>query len=290
MSTLEVLTDQLHTKSLPLGWRWSALSDLLVCMESGSRPKGGAVGVNSGVPSISAEHMTPHGTFDFSVMRYVPREYYENMPRGHIRRGDILIVKDGATTGKTCFVDDSFPFPEAVVNEHVFICRADTQQILPELLFLWLWSPQGQYDIRASYQGAAIGGINQSFAATLRVPVLPQHQQRDMLHYLRAAFSRIEAARHAFRERQEASSALACAWYRETFEHLHKPSVPEVPLGDIVEFLTAKSLASDGDTTVRAVTTACLSEVGFLADGIKEGRMRSEDVAPCTIRAGEQWH
>ena len=133
-------------RELPAGWRWSNLSALLVCMESGSRPKGGAVGVDSGVPSISAEHMTPHG-FDFSIRRYVPREYYENMPRGHIRQEDILIVKDGATTGKTCFVDESFPFHEAVVNEHVFNCRVDRQQILPELLFRWLWGPQGQYAI-----------------------------------------------------------------------------------------------------------------------------------------------
>jgi len=287
MSTLEVLTDQLHAKALLPGWRWSVLSDLLVCMESGSRPKGGAVGINGGVPSISAEHMTPHATFDFSVLRYVPREYYENMPRGHIRRGDILIVKDGATTGKTCFVDDGFPFEEAVVNEHVFICRADARQMLPELLFFWLWGPQGQYRIRASYQGAAIGGINQSFAATLQVPVPPSHQQDEMLRRLRGAFSRISVARNAHTQRVEASAALACAWHREVFGRLHQASVPQELLGRIVEFLTAKSLASDGDTTVRAVTTACLSEVGFLSEGIKEGRMRSEDVAPCTIRSGE---
>ena len=138
-------------RALPDGWRWVKLSDLLVCMESGSRPKGGAVGVNSGVPSISAEHMTPHGTFDFTIQRYVPCEYYENMPSGHIRQGDILIVKDGATTGKTCFVDDSWPFLEAVVNEHVFICRADRQKILPRLLFYWLWGGTGQHDIRTCF-------------------------------------------------------------------------------------------------------------------------------------------
>ena len=287
MSTLEILTDQLHATSLPTGWRWSSLSDLLVCMESGSRPKGGAVGINGGVPSISAEHMTPHGTFDFSVLRYVPRDYYDNMPRGHIRRGDILIVKDGATTGKTCFVDDSFPFDEAVGNEHVFICRADAQQMLPELLFLWLWGPQGQCGIRSSYQGAAIGGINQSFASALQVPVPPSHQQGDMLRRLRNAFSKIAAARDALRQRQEASTALACAWHRDAFEQLRKASVPEVALGNIVEFLTARSLASDGDAPVHAVTTACLSEVGFLSEGIKEGRMRSVDVASCTIRPGE---
>jgi type I restriction enzyme S subunit len=108
-----------------------------------------------------------------------------------------------------------------------------------------------------------------------------------MLCGLRNAFSKIAAARDALRQQQEASTALACAWHRKAFEQLRKASVPEVLLGNIVEFLTARSLASDGDVPVHAVTTACLSEVGFLADGIKKGRMRSEDVASCIIHPGE---
>lgn len=218
MSTLEMLTDQLQTHDLPSGWRWSKLSDLLVCMESGSRPKGGAVGIDSGVRSISAEHMTPHGTFDFAVIRYVPREYYETMPRGHIRQGDILIVKDGATTGKTCFVDEFFPFREAVVNEHVFICRADVQQILPQLLFCWLWGPQGQYEIRSAYQGAAIGGINQSFAAQIRVPVPPLRQQHRITAALREQMAAVEKARAAAQARLEAVKTLPAAFLRNVFD------------------------------------------------------------------------
>lgn len=217
MSTLEGLTDQLHAKNLPPGWRWSKLADLLVCMESGSRPKGGAVGVTSGVPSISAEHMTPQGPFDFSVMRYVPREYYENMPRGHIRRGDILIVKDGATTGKTCFVDKSFPFREAVVNEHVFICRADDQKILPRLLFYWLWGGTGQNAIRTRFQGAAIGGINQGFAVSVTVPVPPIEEQSRILTRLLTSMRYIAGAHAASEARIADVAALKSAILRSTF-------------------------------------------------------------------------
>lgn len=238
MSTLKALTDQQHTTSLPAGWRWSSLSDLLVCMESGSRPKGGAVGINGGVPSISAEHMTPHGTFDFSVLRYVPRDYYDSMPRGHIRRGDILIVKDGATTGKTCFVDDSFPFDEAVVNEHVFICRADTTRILPQLLFFWLWGGSGQASIRSSFQGAAIGGINQGFVRTVMVPVPPMAEQASLLERLVAGMASIRRAYLASKARVEEIAALKAAIIRDTFSATRVGHYPTRTIADLAALVT----------------------------------------------------
>jgi len=70
--------------------------------------------------------MTRLGTFTFSALRYVPRDFYERMTKGRIQPNDILVVKDGATTGKVALVDESFPFQKAVVNEHVFLCRPNT--------------------------------------------------------------------------------------------------------------------------------------------------------------------
>jgi type I restriction enzyme S subunit len=46
-------------------------------------------------------------------------------------------------------------------------------------------------------------------------------------------------------------------------------------------------VASDGDTEVRAITTACLSELGFLPSGIKPARMAAEDAGLSLVAAGE---
>ena len=37
---------------LPDGWRWVMLGECLASLETGSRPKGGAIGIEEGVPSI----------------------------------------------------------------------------------------------------------------------------------------------------------------------------------------------------------------------------------------------
>ena len=106
---------------LPFGWAAVPLGTTLATLETGTRPKGGVTGIIKGVPSISAEHMTPFGDFDFTALRFIPKDFYDKMTRGHIKKNDILVVKDGATTGKTSYVDSSFPFGEAVINEHVFL-------------------------------------------------------------------------------------------------------------------------------------------------------------------------
>lgn len=108
---------------LPHGWANSSLSDILVILESGSRPRGGVRGITDGTPSLGGEHLTYDGGFDFSKVKFVPHEFAERMSKGHIETGDVLIVKDGATTGKTAFVTKDFPYTDAVVNEHVFLCR-----------------------------------------------------------------------------------------------------------------------------------------------------------------------
>jgi len=64
-------------------------------------------------------------------MKFIPRSYYESLNQGNILRNDVLIVKDRATTGKTAFVNDDFPFDEAAVNEHVFIVRVNSDVLHP---------------------------------------------------------------------------------------------------------------------------------------------------------------
>jgi|SRR5581483_6818638 len=112
-----------ETPDLPEGWALAPLSGLLALMESGGRPKGGVRHISQGVPSIGGEHLDSNGSFRLERVKFVPDAFYKTMRHGHIAIGDVLIVKDGATTGKVALVREDFPYKKAVVNEHVFICR-----------------------------------------------------------------------------------------------------------------------------------------------------------------------
>jgi len=110
----------ISSSDLPEGWVETTLDQLLQGLESGSRPKGGVRGITEGIPSIGGEHLNENGSFRFESVKFVPYSFFERMNQGHIQTGDILIVKDGATTGKVALVRDDFPYDPAVVNEHVF--------------------------------------------------------------------------------------------------------------------------------------------------------------------------
>src|SRR6266498_5280945 len=180
------------------------LADLLITLENGGRPAGGVASITNGVPSVGGEHLTADGGFDFSKVKYVPEEYFQNMRRGHIQTDDILIVKDGATTGKISFVTRDFPFKKAAVNEHVFILRVNKDKVLSKFLFYNLFSPPGQKQILANYRGAAIGGINQSFTQNtiVHIPTLPEQERivrlLDEAESLRATRERANARMEQF--------------------------------------------------------------------------------------------
>ena len=101
------------------------------------------------------------------------------MRGGVIAPLDILIVKDGATTGKTSFVRQNFPFKEAAVNEHVFCVRVDQRKASPKYIYHFLRSPRGQSAIQLDFRGATVGGVSREFArkTVLPLPALVEQQR-----------------------------------------------------------------------------------------------------------------
>ena len=149
------------------------LGDLIVEIESGSRPRGGAV--KSGIPSIGAEKIDGIGNYDYTGEKFVSREYFDRMKRGKIQDEDILLYKDGAYCGKVSMVLDGFPHKEAATNEHVFILRTDRHSA-----FLYCFLRQRKsFELlnKLACNKAAQPGLNQQDVLGVKI-VIPQ--QDDM--------------------------------------------------------------------------------------------------------------
>ena len=163
---------------LPAGWSWRSLRSLTGTYFSGKRPKGGVAGITEGPLSLGGEHITWAGGIDLQTPRRIPETFADSMAGAEIAVDDILVVKDGATTGKTAFVSN---LPErAFVNEHVFVLRPN-EDALPKYLFYWLWSRPGFQQIMLDFRGAAQGGIGRSFVDKVSVPWAPIETQRRIV-------------------------------------------------------------------------------------------------------------
>lgn len=178
-------------KDLPKNWVEVQLIELLKDFENGKRPKGGVQGILEGIPSIGGEHLNSDGGFKFEKIKYIPEDFAERITKGKINQKDILIVKDGATTGKVSFVDNTFPFSYAFVNEHVFICRV-FDNINARALFYYLFGEEGQERILNNFTGSAQGGINQKFARNTLIPLPPLPEQTRIVAKLDQLFGQLE--------------------------------------------------------------------------------------------------
>jgi len=165
----ELIYNEELDKEIPKGWKVGTLKDVLLTIESGSRPSGGVTNVSFGIPSIGAEHIIGLAKFDYSKVKYVPEEFFQKMKRGKVRNGDVLLYKDGAYIGRKAYFDYNFPFEKCCVNEHVFILRTNNI-VTPRYLYFWLdqeWITKLIINISLT---SAQPGLNQQSLKT--VPIL----------------------------------------------------------------------------------------------------------------------
>ncbi|HHT9125679.1 MAG TPA: restriction endonuclease subunit S [Candidatus Brocadiia bacterium] len=197
-------------------WERKRLGETLEIIESGSRPKGGVFEIKEGIPSIGAEHLNSFGKFNFGNMRFIPKEFYQGMTKGKIQKQDVLVVKDGATTGKVSFVGNDFPYNYAAINEHVFRLRGK-DFLKQEFLFWFLYSPLGQAQIQQEFHGAAQGGINQQFAKGVYIQIPPLSIQQRIVTELQEKMAEAEKLCTAIENQLEAINALPQAILKKAF-------------------------------------------------------------------------
>lgn len=182
------------------------LADVLVAFETGKRPRGGAV--EYGVPSLGGEHVTREGHLMLNPMRYVPKAYFAHMTTGKIAIGDVLVVKDGATTGRVGIVEEQFPLSEAGINEHLFLLRANRKLLDPRYLYFYLRSEPGQLQVMSDFRGAAQGGITRGIGDKVQVPLPAIEEQRRLVDVLSRAESIVRMRREAEARAKEIIPAL----------------------------------------------------------------------------------
>lgn len=226
------------------------LADTLEAFETGKRPKGGAV--DSGIPSLGGEHVTADGALKLDPMKYVPQEFFQNMQRGHIKIGDVLVVKDGATTGRVGIVEPSFPYGLAAVNEHLFLLRADSSRLDARFLYFYLRSAQGQAQIMSDFRGAAQGGISREIGEKISIPLLPLTEQQRIVDLL----SRAEGIVRLRREAQKKVAEIIPALFLDMFGDpaTNPKGWPETTLGEVVDefrYGTSQKSGESGLPTLR---------------------------------------
>ena len=173
---------------MPLDWNIYKLKYITSSLESGKRKD---FDDTTYAFSLGGEHINWEGTLNLTNKRYISEDFYNSMNKGKIQENDVLLVKDGATIGKTAFVDNLVQ--KMAVNEHVFIVRHNNI-VLPKLLYYLISSHIGFTQIKLTETGSAQGGISQDILDKVDF-IIPSNLtlQKQMVNFLDTKVTKIDA-------------------------------------------------------------------------------------------------
>lgn len=257
-------------RSLPKGWRLARLGEVSEIIAGQSPPGETYRKTPAGLPFFQ-------GKADFGPANPVARTWCVS-PTKIALPGDILFSVR-APVGPTNVAD-----VECCIGRGLAAIRpkgsADRDFILAGLRLL-------EETIEKLGSGSTFGAIKRQDLESLEIPLPPLADQKRIAAIVNEQMAAVERARAAAGAQLEAAKALPAGYLRAAFESPEAHQWPRKRLGDVSELRASKSIASDGDTEVQAITTACLTETGFVRAGIKRARMRASDAAECVVSPGE---
>lgn len=131
-----------------------------------------------GVPFINAGHLGTDG-IDLDEMSYIPRERFNLLGAGKIRRGDILFCLRGSL-GKAAIVNN---LDEGAIASSLVIIRP-TAHLRTDFLLAYLQSSLCAREIDRYRNGAAQPNLSARSLSQFRVPVASLHEQAQLMEVL----------------------------------------------------------------------------------------------------------
>lgn len=196
-----------------------------------------SVQTTTGVPFINAGHLTESG-IDFGSMNYIPRERFDLLGNGKIRRGDILFCLRGSL-GKFASVGE---LNEGAIASSLVIIRP-LEGLSDRFLSAYLQSNVCAEMIDQYRNGAAQPNLSAGSLKKFLIPVPPPPEQHRIVAILDEAFDRIATAKANAEKNLQNARALFESHLQKVFTERGEGGV-ERPLGECFRLKSGDGLTS----------------------------------------------
>ena len=257
-------------RPLPEGWRLVKLGEMCEIIAGQSPPGETYRRSPEGIPFFQ-------GKADFGPRHPIARMWCV-APIKIALSGDILISVR-APVGPTNIAD-----VECCIGRGLAAIRpgsyADRDFILAVLKF-------SESKLAALGSGSTFDAIKRIDLESLTIPLPPLSEQKRIAAILNEQMSAVEKAGDSAAAQLEAAKLLPTAYLRTIFNSTEAQEWARRRISEVCRLLPSKSISTNGDVEVLAITTACLSETGFQDSGVKRARMNAKDAAECRVSPGE---
>ncbi len=263
---------------LPNGWRWVRLGEVGRFESGGTPSKDRPDFWNGHIPFITGADVADFYISSKNARAFLTDAGLASGKTAVCHPGTVLFVTR-TRVGKVGIAAETMG---ASQDLSPYICGPEAH---PEYVCRYLLSISDY--LAANCRGATIQGLTRDFVHGLEIPLPPLAEQKRIAAILNEQMAAVKRARAAAEAQLEAAKVLPATYLRAVFNSPEAQRWPRKELGEVCELLPARSIATDGDTEVLAITTACLSEVGFQPSGVKPARMRANDASECAVSPGE---
>ncbi len=176
---------------LPEGWAWARLEDVCSKIQDGTHHSPKNQSRSGKYKYVTAKNIKVWG-IDLSDITYVDeathREIYQ---RCDPKRGDVLYIKDGATTG----IATVNPFEEEIsLLSSVALLKPVETALDSTYLKWWLNSPTGYHTMTEQMSGSAITRLILRTIRASQIPIAPLAEQRRIVGKLELLLGKVSSS------------------------------------------------------------------------------------------------
>lgn len=276
---LPEITDEERPFTLPEGWEWARLGNLVSQMGSGSTPRGGKkIYQEKGIKFLRSQNVWNEG-LRIDGVACIPPEIHEKMKRTTVYPKDILLNITGASIGRSALVSDDFDTGN--VSQHVCIIRLiglETRQFIHKCII----SPYFQKTIMDVQVGISREGLSKASLSEILVPLPPLAEQKRILKHVDILLAQTRQLEKELADAEKSLSSLHRAATRDLLS-----------ASDAVEFEQKwQFIANNFDTLYdEAYPEAALANVAELKQTILQlavqGKLTRQDKMPNCVKLGE---
>ncbi len=173
--------------SIPSHWRIVSLKRVCTKISDGTHFSPNTT--DSGFPYITAADVHGRG-IDYEQCKYISQKDFEKLVKNGCRprKNDVLLVKDGATTGRVGLMLDDVP---CVLLSSVAM-MTPSKRIIPEYLMYLFVSNVLQHQIRESMAGSAMPRITLTKLNSYQIIDCPLEEQMIIVDFLQSKCEQID--------------------------------------------------------------------------------------------------